>query len=69
MLFTACLAATDGPLALAASKAAAGHSEAAAGLLGLAAAVLAVEERALPRLLHLRWGLAGGLACGRQAAS
>ncbi|KAL4457259.1 hypothetical protein ABPG75_012124 [Micractinium tetrahymenae] len=45
--------ASDGPLALAASKAAAGHAEAGAGLLGMAAALLAVEERALPRLLHL----------------
>ena len=49
-------AAADGPLALAASKASVGHAEAGAGLVGFAAAVLSVEERALPRLLHLRWG-------------
>lgn len=49
-----CPAATDGPLALAASKASVGHAEAGAGLVGLAAAVLSTEARALPRLLHLR---------------
>ena len=49
-------AAADGPLALAASKASVGHAEAGAGLVGFAAAVISVEQRALPRLLHLRWG-------------
>lgn len=59
-----CHAAADGPLAFAASKAAAGHAEAGAGLVGLAAAVLAVEERALPRLLHLR-SVGGGVGIAR----
>lgn len=44
----------DGPLALAASKASVGHAEAAAGLVGFAAVLVAAEERALPRMLHLR---------------
>lgn len=48
-------AAADGPLALAASKASVGHAEAGAGLVGFALALLAVEARSLPRLLHLRW--------------
>ena len=47
-------AASDGPLALAASKASVGHAEAGAGLVGCALAVLSAEGRALPRLLHLR---------------
>ena len=46
-------AAADGPLALAASKAAVGHAEAGAGLVGFAAAVLCAEGRALPQMLHL----------------
>jgi 3-oxoacyl-(acyl-carrier-protein) synthase len=45
--------ATDGPLSLAASKAAVGHAEAAAGLVGFASAVLCTEGRALPQMLHL----------------
>ena len=56
-------AAADGPLALAASKASVGHAEAGAGLVGFAAVVLSVEERALPRMLHLRWGLGTATAC------
>ena len=42
------------PLSLAASKAAAGHAEPAAGILGLACAICSLELRALPQLLHLR---------------
>ena len=42
------------PLALAASKAAAGHAEPAAGIVGLAFAISSLEPCALPQLLHLR---------------
>lgn len=44
------------PLSLAASKAAAGHAEPAAGILGLACAICSLEAHALPKLLHLRYG-------------
>ncbi len=43
------------PLALAASKAAAGHAEPAAGIVGLACAICSLESSALPKLLHLRY--------------
>lgn len=67
-------AGSDGPLTLAASKAAAGHAEPAAGAVGLAAAVMAAEARGAPALPHLRGvnphvqqclGSAGKMACGR----
>ena len=41
-------------LALASHKAAVGHAEAAAGVVGLSSAVLALEAGALPPILHLR---------------
>lgn len=42
------------PLQLLAAKAAAGHAEAAAGVVGFAAAALAVEGLCHPSILHLR---------------
>jgi acyl transferase domain-containing protein len=47
-------AAGDRPLVLAAHKSAAGHAEAAAGLVGLACAILALEAAAVLPILHLR---------------
>ncbi len=41
-------------LALVAHKAAVGHGEAAAGVVGLAGALVALEAGALPPILHLR---------------
>ena len=41
-------------LAMASHKAAVGHAEAAAGIVGLSSAVLALEAGALPPILHLR---------------
>ena len=41
-------------LALASHKAAVGHAEAAAGVVGLSCAMLALEAGALPPILHLR---------------
>lgn len=41
-------------LAMASHKAAVGHAEAAAGVVGLSSAVLALEAGALPPVLHLR---------------
>lgn len=42
------------PLSLAAHKASVGHAEPAAGLVGLACALLAMESQIVPQLLHLR---------------
>ena len=42
------------PLALGAVKAAAGHAEPAAGAVGLASSVAALESGALPQMVHLR---------------
>lgn len=42
------------PLALSAVKAAAGHAEPAAGAVGLASAMVALESGALPQMVHLR---------------
>ena len=44
----------DTPLLLAAHKSSAGHAEAAAGLVGLACAMLALESACVPSILHLR---------------
>ena len=41
-------------LAMASHKAAVGHAEAAAGVVGLSSAVAALEAGALPPILHLR---------------
>lgn len=43
------------PLQLSAAKAAAGHAEAAAGVVGFAAAALVVEGLCHPSVLHLRF--------------
>lgn len=43
----------DSPLLLAAHKASAGHAEAAAGMVGLACAMLALESASVPYILHL----------------
>lgn len=45
---------SDAPLLLAAHKASAGHAEAAAGMVGLACAMLALEHASTPPILHLR---------------
>ena len=45
----------DSPLLLAAHKSAAGHAEAAAGMVGLACATLALENASVPHILHLRF--------------
>jgi acyl transferase domain-containing protein len=42
------------PLVLSAAKSAAGHAEAAAGIVGVACAALALETQMSPALLHLR---------------
>jgi 3-oxoacyl-(acyl-carrier-protein) synthase len=47
-------AARSAPLVLSAAKSAAGHAEAAAGMVGFAAAALAVEGMQHPGILHLR---------------
>jgi acyl transferase domain-containing protein len=44
------------PLALAAVKSAAGHCEAAAGMVGLVCAVGVLETRQNSTIMHLRWG-------------
>ena len=45
----------DQPLALTAHKSCAGHAEPAAGLVGIAYAVLGLEALKIAALLHLRW--------------
>jgi 3-oxoacyl-(acyl-carrier-protein) synthase len=50
---------------LSAAKSAAGHAEAAAGMVGLAAAALAVEGIQHPGILHLRCADNLGLQKGR----
>ena len=42
------------PLSLSAHKASAGHAEPAAGIVGLACAMMALEKASLPKLMHLR---------------
>lgn len=42
------------PLVMSAAKAAAGHAEAAAGMVGFAAAAMAVENLCHPPVLHLK---------------
>lgn len=44
----------DTPLSLGAHKSSAGHAEPAAGVVGLACALLSMENAALPKLIHLR---------------
>jgi hypothetical protein len=53
----------DRLLALVAHKSAAGHAEAAAGLLGLTCATLALESATLPPILHLRSGCTAHISC------
>ena len=43
------------PLSLSAHKSSAGHAESAAGLVGLACAMTALEAASVPALVHLRW--------------
>lgn len=44
----------ESPLSLSAHKSSAGHAEPAAGIVGLACAMMALESMSLPELIHLR---------------